>query len=151
MSAGITSLTKVDQTTLEVIKAREVESARILPNSPATPHGVIQGQEQNGRLQVKGLAFRCRWQTRSVSLTSSKMMELRHHLMTLAKGDKTNSFKFDKELRLPNRKCYLSISGYLKISLAKRKPLCSEYLHLNNLFPYHPTDSLDICSQSYPS
>lgn len=43
MSAEITSLTKVDQTTLEGIKAREVESARILPNSPATPHGVIQG------------------------------------------------------------------------------------------------------------
>lgn len=42
-SAGITSPTKVDQTTLEGIKAREVESARILPNSPATPHGVIQG------------------------------------------------------------------------------------------------------------
>lgn len=51
------------------------------------------------------------------------MMELRHHLMTLAKGDKTNSFKSDKELHLPNRKCYLNIAGYLKISVAKTKPL----------------------------
>lgn len=54
------------------------------------------------------------------------LKELRHHLMTSAKGNKTNSFKSDKELRLPKRKCYLSISGYLKISLAKTKPLCSE-------------------------
>lgn len=44
MSAGITSSVKVDHTTLEVIKARKVESAGILlipSNSPATPHGVI--------------------------------------------------------------------------------------------------------------